>query len=214
MFGYLAPILLTVWPVVGSTEFKTEGNVDRILDLTHTTLPNTPVLLNRNDAVAYELTIKIRTLSKEDTVLVANTICRLSKKLGYDPFLFIALIRTESNFNHLATSPVGAEGLMQVMPYTAKWMADKLGIEWPDGHSFDPNLNVTLGIHYLVLMDKEFNGQIRHALTAYNRGPGATHYTLRHNGGKLPTEIDEFYSAKVMERYYVFREKYKELELQ
>jgi len=173
-------------------------------------LPPPVVMLTKQDAVAQELITKSRTLNKEQALVTAYTICKLAKELGYDPFLFLALIRIESNYNHMAISPVGAEGLMQIMPYTAIWMAKKLDIEWPDRHSFDPVLNVKLGINYLVLMNKKFK-DISYALTAYNRGPDNTQHILDNNEGDLPPHINEFYSGKVMRHLARLEEKYGDI---
>lgn len=210
---YSLSILLTVWPI-GQTirsDFTTSHDARRLIDQTTIILPAPVILLTREDAVAHELLTKSRTMMPEQALRVAQTICKLSCRLNKNPLLFIALIRVESNFNHLAASPVGAEGLMQVMPYTAKWTARKIGLEWPDGHSFDPVLNVQLGIHYLIFMYEEFDSHMDHALTAYNRGPDATHYILDNNEGKLPPKIHEFYSAKVFRHYKDLQQKYGHL---
>ena len=210
---FFLPLFLMVWPGDGRSEFKTTHDVERLISQTSVILPEPVVILSMEDAVARELLAKSRTMNSEQALRTAQTIYELSSRLKRDPLLFIALIRVESNFNHLAASPVGAEGLMQVMPPTARWIANKIGLEWPDGHSFDPVLNVQLGIHYLDFMIKKFGGHLDHALTAYNRGPENTRYILDHNEGELPLKVHEFYSAKVLRHYKDLRQEYDHLSI-
>lgn len=162
-------------------------------------LPPPVVVRSREDAVARELLRHARTLPQRDIMRTAQAITREARDAGFDPLLFVALIYVESYFDHLAISPVGAEGLMQLMPATATWMAEREGLEWPDRHSFNPETNVTLGIRYFGFLYERF-GRLDQALTAYNRGPAATRYILA-TQGRLPHEIYDFYAGKVLDRY-------------
>ena len=163
-------------------------------------LPKTLVPLTREDAVAWELHRRSSTLSESDALQTASALCEEADALGFDPWLFLALIHVESNYNHLAISYMGAEGLMQLMPSTAAWTAEHYGLSWPDNHSFDPVLNVRLGARYLALLIEQFDGHYMRALTAYNRGPSATRYIVRKYGA-LPQEIRDFYANKVLLKY-------------
>src|SRR5207237_8621167 len=86
-----------------------------------------------------------------------------AQRRGIDPYLVAAVVREESSYYPRATSPVGARGLMQLMPATARLMA-------PSGDLEDPGFNIELGTRFLAGLMREFNDP-RLALAAYNAGP-------------------------------------------
>ena len=169
------------------------------------------VALSQADAVVLELTKAERPLPMPVALRIAATVCDEGRDAGYDPLLILAVMRIESAYDHLAISPVGAEGLMQLMPLTAQSMAEELRVGWSDGSSFDPVLNVLLGTHYLGHLQQRF-GRLDWALTAYNRGPAAVLRILREYGS-LPPEIRDFYVSKVLRRYQRLRASYGRLPL-
>jgi hypothetical protein len=87
------------------------------------------------------------------------------EKAGVDPRFIHAVIKQESRYNPKAVSYVGAQGLMQMMPATAK----RFGLKDP----FDPAANVEAGTKYLKFLLKRFNGDVSLALAGYNAGEGS-----------------------------------------
>ena len=102
-----------------------------------------------------------------------ETVVRRAQSIGLDPAYVYGLIRQESRFIMDARSHVGASGLMQVMPATAKWTARKIGLAGftPDQLS-ERETNVTIGTNYLKLVLDDFGGSMPLAAAAYNAGPG------------------------------------------
>ena len=125
----------------------------------------------------------------------AKVIHQEGKKLGYDPMLLVAVIMTESSAYNWAVSNVGARGLMQLMPFTAKEIASETALQWKGKKTlYDPLLNIKMGAYYLSKMESKF-GNMQLALEAYNHGPKKLNKML--NRGYLPTR----YSNKVFGAY-------------
>lgn len=92
--------------------------------------------------------------------------------IGLDAAYVYGLIRQESRFVTDARSSVGASGLMQLMPSTARWTARKIGLDYADGMMNDRDTNLRLGTNYLKLVLDDFGGSQALAAAAYNAGPG------------------------------------------
>jgi len=102
-----------------------------------------------------------------------DTVLRKSREIGLDPAYVYGLIRQESRFVMDARSGVGASGLMQVMPATARWTAKKIGMsDFTPGQITDHETNITIGTNYLKLALDDFDGSMALAAAAYNAGPG------------------------------------------
>jgi len=100
----------------------------------------------------------------QPSVSISEMVEQASRANGVDPLLVNSVIREESNYNPYAVSPKGAQGLMQLMPATAR----DLGV----GNSFDPRENIEAGVRYLKQLQDLYQDD-RLALAAYNAGPGA-----------------------------------------
>jgi len=110
-----------------------------------------------------------------------------------DPALVKAVIASESGFHANATSPAGAQGLMQLMPETAA----SVGVNDP----YDPAQNVAGGTRYLKGLLDRFHGDVRLAVAAYNAGPNA----VEKYGDVPPYAQTRSYVRKVLSSYERFR---------
>jgi lytic transglycosylase catalytic len=109
----------------------------------------------------------IKTLYPLDYV---STIQKYSEENDLDPYFTCAVIDTESGFDTSAVSRVGATGLMQLMPDTAKWIAGKLGEEYSEDSLTNPETNIKYGTWYLRYLLDKYNGDETSAIAAYNAG--------------------------------------------
>lgn len=128
--------------------------------------------------------------------LYDEDIHRICSRHNMDSNLIKAVIRTESGFNRYAVSKKGAQGLMQLMPGTAR----ELNVTNP----FDPRANIDGGTRYLKQMLKIFNGNLSLALAAYNAGP--TLVRKKNRIPKIPETVN--YVRRVLKYYKGYKNNY------
>lgn len=119
-----------------------------------------------------------------------DLISKAADKFKLDSALIKAIIKAESNFNHKAVSPVGAQGLMQLMPKTASY----LNVD----DSFHPEKNIEGGARYLSYLMKTYRGNLPLALAAYNAGEKAV---AKYNYNIPPYKETQNYVRRVLSFY-------------
>lgn len=119
-----------------------------------------------------------------------NRIDKYSKQYSIDPYLIVAVMEKESSFNHKTKSSMGALGLMQIMPSTAK----ELGVNPRRAEE-----NIEGGIRYLRQQLDKYDGKykVHYALASYNAGAGA----VKKYGGIPPYTETQNYVRKIVEKY-------------
>jgi soluble lytic murein transglycosylase-like protein len=126
--------------------------------------PEAPATVLADRAVALTSSSRFPLESRPFAALIET----VSLKHGIDPALVHAVVQAESNYRPTAKSQVGARGLMQVMPATAR----DLGVK-SARLLFDPQQNLEAGVKYLKFLLERFDGDLPTAIAAYNAGPAA-----------------------------------------
>lgn len=120
---------------------------------------------------------------------LAHVIANAATRHGIRREVAFGLVRTESGFSNKATSRVGAVGLSQLMPRTARWLKPGTTVR----QLRDPARNVDIGFGYLRRLIDRYEGDLEMALLAYNRGPGTVDRIVRKGGNP-----DNGYAAAVL----------------
>jgi hypothetical protein len=148
------------------------------------------VLVMKEKRVTFKIIGKI---SDYDTIIE-----KVSGKYNIDSTLVKAIIKAESNFDNKAVSPVGAKGLMQLMPATAA------ALQVTD--SFHPENNIEGGVRYLRYLFKVFKGNLPLVLAAYNAGENTV---MRYNNMIPPYRETRNYVKKVLNYLEQYRNEKK-----
>lgn len=143
-----------------------------------------------------------------------DTIVQCAKEYRLDPYFICALIHAESRFDLDAVSEDHAQGLMQVMPETAEWIAEKL--DMADYDLKDPETNIRFGCWYLHFLEDKFGGDVQLTLAAYNAGHGKVDQWLAEGYAapdgslrEIPYEETKNYVDKVNKAYAVYQKLYE-----
>jgi soluble lytic murein transglycosylase len=146
------------------------------------------------------------------------TVEKYAELYGVDPLLVIAVMREESKFLPYTESPKGAVGLMQLMPETARAIAESLGdVGYKDRNLLLPEKNIQYGTWYLVSLRKEFDNDVL-VLAAYNGGRGQVREWINNNQidpGNLRQKDIPFpetrqYVEKVLKSYQMYSRLYRD----
>jgi soluble lytic murein transglycosylase-like protein len=169
LLALAAVSIISTFMAAGTARADIYKHIDKDGVLHLTNVPCDPnvkyVLIMREKRILFQPNIDV---NKYDDI-----INRTANKFGLDSALIKAVIKAESNFNHNAVSPVGAQGLMQLMPQTAY----ALSVD----DSFHPEKNIEGGARYLRYLLKTYRGDLSLALAAYNAGEKAVakyHYNI------------------------------------
>lgn len=154
--------------------------------------------LMTTEAVESMLRDHLDTFPKAWVPRLAKHLVDLCKKHQFDPALILSVIRVESAFKVKARSPVGAMGLMQLMPATAFFVAKMNGIHFPRARALeDPFTNLTIGISYLAhLRNKYQEMSPYYQFAAYNMGPARLDQLRKEKGKRFRgTSTRDYYES-------------------
>ena len=183
LFALFLLIINLAFPSLSLTDIYKYVDKQGVVHLT-----NVPTDVNAQYVlVLREKRVQFNTGLGQDVEMYDTVITKAAKKYNVDSALIKAVIKAESNFNPQAVSPVGACGLMQLMPATASFL------EVQD--SFHPEKNIEGGVRYLRYLLNLFNGDLPLTLAAYNAGEGAV---ARYNNSIPPYEETHTYIQRVL----------------
>ncbi len=168
-----------------------------------------------------QLSVRISKLARQEHVSLGFTgypRIPLPAASTIEPALAYAIIRQESEFREEAVSHVGARGLMQLMPGTARRMAKELGLKYQRSKLLDPELNMTFGTHYLSMLLEMFDGNYAMAAAGHNAGEHRVERWIKLHGDPRTPNVDMIewieqipfsetrnYVQRVMENLQIYR---------
>lgn len=148
----------------------------------------------------------------------SDEIIEYSNEFEVTPALVASVINVESGYNDDATSQKGAKGLMQIMPSTGRWLAEKINEKYDEELLLNASFNIKLGTYYLSYLIEQFDDE-RVALCAYNAGQGNVKEWLKNeeysSDGKtlkeIPYEETKNYINKIEKNYRYYKNRYSKL---
>ena len=167
-----------------------------------TWLPAAPDAVRPNSDVFHAEMARINDAIRREffanAVPFGDIIHEKAQKYNVDPSLVAAVVETESRFRTHARSQVGAQGLMQLMPRTGRWLGAN--------NLYDPEQNVDAGVKYLKYLQDRFGGNLKNTIAAYNAGEG----NVQRYGGVPPFHETRSYVKKVLSRYQLRSQQLKD----
>lgn len=158
-------------------------------------------------------------IDEQYPLMYTAEITSAAEEYNLSPALIAAIVRNESSFRPRAESGVGARGLMQLMPKTAEWIAEKLRIQdFSFEQMYEPAKNIQFGCWYLNYLSTLFNGDPLCVVCAYHAGQGEISSWLSNplisSDGttmaleKLPEGPTKLYAGRVTRDYGIYQAKY------
>lgn len=171
----------------------------------------------RNDRLAREAAEREAELLRRYPMNYTEQIRRYAADNDIDPAYVASVVLAESSYDLYATSSVGAQGLMQIMPETGEWIAGKFGETYVDNSLYDPDTNLRYGCWYLGFLMDRYGGDMRCASTAYHSGQGNVDKWLKDpqysSDGRtfdvIPGENASAYVGRIMEYYEQYKDLYQ-----
>jgi|APSaa5957512576_1039674.scaffolds.fasta_scaffold40542_2 soluble lytic murein transglycosylase len=154
------------------------------------------------------LVYKIFPLDYEESII------KYSEEYEIDKYLVCAVIFAESGFDDTARSSAGAVGVMQIIPGTGEWAAEKIGIEsYNEQMLLDPDINIRIGCWYLSYLGAKFENDSEKFLAAYNAGPSKVEEWIDSDGTlrEIPYEETENYVLRIKRYYNIYKGLYNDL---
>ena len=170
-------LMLILGFMLGTRYQKVNDNVEGLQNLVAVQKGKIQELRSANSHLV--TVVRLREVLEENRVRLprarveemAARVDQVSRKYGVSSDMIFAVIQAESSFDPLAVSNRGAVGLMQLLPSTARGLAQELNIHWTDDSIlWDPLTNIEMGTYYLRTLLSRFNN-VEVALAAYNHGP-------------------------------------------
>jgi soluble lytic murein transglycosylase len=194
------PVLLAAWMLLAARFFPVLGPPSVFASARPVIQPEVS-----GDCAAIEQVLSARAPDLGLTLRgqVAKSIAEEAAQASYDPFLILAIIDVESDFDEDAVSNKGARGLMQMKPRTLQFLAADQGLRLTEGEiAADPSLQVRLAVRYLRQLQNRLGGDLDLALMAYNAGPSRIRRAIKQQ------DLDPFrrYTRLVRRDFRRFRE--------
>ena len=163
---------------------------------------------------APEITVETYPVEYEDLIRA------YAAENGLEPAYPAAVIMAESSYRPQVVSSANAQGLMQLLPTTGQWIAEKFGETCGEDSLFDPDTNIKYGCWYLGYLLRRFDGDTTCAVAAYHAGQGTVDGWLSNpeyspDGATLaaiPSQATETYVNRVLRYYEKYAESYAEAE--
>lgn len=180
---------LIIWPTSGRADIYKYVDGEGVVHFSNVRPNGNFSLFIKEAPPSPRVRSAVRTAGYDGSCWVGDYVTRYSKSQNMSPALVHAIIKAESDGRRTAVSTKGAMGVMQLMPFTSR--------EMKVNDPFDPIENVEGGIRYLKELLGTFDGNVTHAVAAYNAGPAA----VRKYGGVPPYKETRLYVQRVLGLY-------------